>query len=1292
MSHSFTFRRSATLAVLAALFPLLSHAQNVGVDVPAPQQKLDVAGGLRIGNTTNGLAGSIRWTGSAFEGHDGFTWIPLGAGGSFWSTAGNSGTAPATQFIGTTDNVDLRFRIDNTERAVLNTNGNLGVGTMAPTHKLDVFGGIKATNPAAAPLGSDIILSSPAGDLGIIMNRGNGSGASQQRWDIKITNDNALRFRSQNTTDYFAFTNTGNLGIGTNTPAAKLHVVGSVRMVDGTQGAGKVMVSDANGTASWASSSTLAPNRITDADNDTKVQVEESADEDIIRFDVAGAEVFSMRKTGTNSPYFQVGSSSVLIGQSISSTVTGNWNAVIGYQSGMNLTTGNKNAYFGDNAGGFNTTGSDNTMIGTVAGQFNNGGSGNTMIGGYAGRNNLTGSFNVFLGHNAGTNETGSNKLYIANSATANPLIKGDFSAGILTVNGNLGISAATPAEKLHIAGKLRMADGTEGSGKVMVSDVNGSATWTDATSLTVTETDPQVSASTPNFIPRWNGTTLVDGAIFDNGNVGIGHNDPLAKLDINGGSDGAKLLRFNMARAWNFSEVGSGTFSRLRLQPEVNTKNFEIVTADASHRLVNFFAQNSGSRVELVPDGIGLVAIGTSAPTSTLHVVGTTNFVTELESSSATGTWFRLRNTSAGGTAWSWIATGTSNSEGAGKLLLRDVAGASVRMTVDANGNVGFGNTAPQEKLHVEGKIRMADGTQGAGKVLVSDASGSASWALPTSTVPNMIADADNDTKIQVEESADEDRIRFDMAGTEYLVMRSGRLNVTNTGGSTFLGADAGLVDDLTNNYNTFLGYFSGKANTTGDGNTAVGAGAMEVNIGGSYNTAMGRTAMLNRTSGDENTAIGAQALYGNTTGIRNTALGFNAGSTNLTGSGNVFVGASAGANETGSNKLYIDNSNTSNPLIHGDFSSDILTVNGSVGIGTDSPASRLEIQSTSGASVILTIDQQGADNHSGIVLQRDAAEKWHVGMRNLDDHLRIRRNDSSTSLVVNNASGFVGVGSSANLDAPLHVNVNHANAQLLVSPSAFSGQDAALAIRGARTSISDTDQSSVKFQNYDQLSGNTSTLATIAARVTNSFSNIGDLIFYNSVDGTAQSETMRLTSGGNAGIGSNNPQEKLHVEGKIRMADGTQGAGKVLVSDANGSASWSLGTENVAYAKNTGTFNHDNTDGYDVITGTATLNVISGDVITIMANASVRLTGGSGVDDFFFRASYTGCASGNTNETNYFPSEDSNDHDNYAPISYLDVLVAPCTGTLNFQFNARNVGDDPWQAEDRVLVVRRN
>ena len=55
----------------------------------------------------------------------------------------------------------------------------------------------------------------------------------------------------------------------------------------------------------------------------------------------------------------------------------------------------------------------------------------------------------------------------------------------------------------------------------------------------------------------------------------------------------------------------------------------------------------------------------------------------------------------------------------------------------------------------------------------------------LVVSADSDLIKDADSDTKIQVEESSDEDKIRYDVAGTEVAVQDAGGIALTSSGGT---------------------------------------------------------------------------------------------------------------------------------------------------------------------------------------------------------------------------------------------------------------------------------------------------------------------------------------------------------------------------------------------------------------------------------------------------------------------------------------------------------------------------
>jgi len=168
--------------------------------------------------------------------------------------------------------------------------------------------------------------------------------------------------------------------------------------------------------------------------------------------------------------------------------------------------------------------------------------------------------------------------------------------------------------------------------------------------------------------------------------------------------------------------------------------------------------------------------------------------------------------------------------------------------------------------------------------------------------------------------------------------------VNKTTGNWNNFLGMETGANNN--GYYNTFIGHISGQDNN-GNNNTFVGAqsgsssrGADNVFIGyssgrdaaGGNNCFVGTYSGSYSATGSGNTLIGNGSARGVSAGsyTNNTFLGYETGRNITSGSGNVFLGYQAGYNEAGSNKLYIDNSDTSSPLIYGDFNLDALTVNG--------------------------------------------------------------------------------------------------------------------------------------------------------------------------------------------------------------------------------------------------------------------------------------------------------------------------------------------------------------------------
>ena len=112
------------------------------------------------------------------------------------------------------------------------------------------------------------------------------------------------------------------------------------------------------------------------------------------------------------------------------------------------------------------------------------------------------------------------------------------------------------------------------------------------------------------------------------------------------------------------------------------------------------------------------------------------------------------------------------------------------------SNSRVGIGTATPATTLHISAtdSLRLPSGTTGQRpgspangdiryNTTIGTIEGYAGGAYKNLASGSAIQDADEDTKIQVEESSDEDKIRFDIAGSQIMEIGAGGLSFTSGG-----------------------------------------------------------------------------------------------------------------------------------------------------------------------------------------------------------------------------------------------------------------------------------------------------------------------------------------------------------------------------------------------------------------------------------------------------------------------------------------------------------------------------
>ena len=374
-----------------------------------------------------------------------------------WNTTGNAGTAPATNFIGTTDNQPLAIRTNNTEKVSITSDGNVGIGIATPVVKLQVRDTGDVTMLIGTPNGNRGHIALGNGNHGLIRNL-TSSGGEANDIALYTTAGNAvgaaLYLVSDPTTsndslplDQFVLRESGNIGIGIKDPASRLHLNDGSLMItnDGpiatsaisiiADNAGPVNPDNINITTYGFANPLLG---ISAARGTAAAPLNSQSGDNI------GGISFGARANGTFA-----------IASGINATYSGDSTNL---NSSLSFTTSGATQMVIDDNGdvGIGITNPHSRLdLGTTIGSSITDPAGKKL----ALTNNAAGNNFYGLGISGGTLQ-----FHAGSGANGAPLM-------VLVSNGSVGIGVNTPAYKLDVAGDINASANVRAGGVVLTSD-----------------------------------------------------------------------------------------------------------------------------------------------------------------------------------------------------------------------------------------------------------------------------------------------------------------------------------------------------------------------------------------------------------------------------------------------------------------------------------------------------------------------------------------------------------------------------------------------------------------------------------------------------------------------------------------------------------------------------------------------------------------------------------------------------------------------------------------------------
>jgi len=559
------------------------------------------------------------------------------------------------------------------------------------------------------------------------------------------------------------------------------------------------------------------------------------------------------------------------------------------------------NTAYGYNA--YNTTADpsavNNTALGVTTLLNNITGIENTAVGSGALKSNTTGGSNIAIGIDAmGKNTTGNYNAIVGYQAMTNGVFAGNYNAafGYQALFNNAG-------------GNHNIALGEQAGYGLKDGNLNIYLGYRAGYTTTDYHGNNNIMI----------GAETAPAAAANNDEINIGN--AIYGLDVNSTVKGFKSAKIGInvqqpTNAFHVVPKTIGTDDPVRIEGlRTGTAADSLVTADATGNLHKRTTAD-------VMGSVGWLLKGNAGTDSSKNFIGT------MDNNSLM---FRVNNTRAGVITSAWDNTGL------GYQALQSIAGGGTSLS-SAQGNTGIGSAALSKLVSAGNGNNTAVG-YGA---LYSTVNGVANTAVGAMALANYTGTAGTNGS------------RNTAVG--YLAMSgSSTLPLTNNNGAFNTALGVGAM----NNSITYI---------TGSYNVALGASALNNSAASSYNIAIGPSAIGGSTAltnaANCNIAIGPSVMSNLASGSNNIAIGLNAGNTLTTGKSNIFIGGGSVNTIIGSSATASYEMNIGNTLFGTNVDSTIGI--GKVGVNTRTPLSTLQVNGSVSVKVftVTTATYTVADN----------------------------------------------------------------------------------------------------------------------------------------------------------------------------------------------------------------------------------------------------------------------------------------------------------------------------------------